>query len=568
MQNRQDKLTTFIIYFLIILGTLLLSVTTIKSGLVYDFGLGFWGPNGHDAIWHLSIINQLTKNIPPLNPVFSGNYLSNYHWGFDLFVAFFLRVTKIDILDVYFRFFPIFTSLCLGFLSYQFAYIITKNKTVSLFFIFLNYFCGSFGWLITLIRNHSIGGESLFWSMQSASTLLNPPYALSLPILLLGLLLWHKKSASNKLSWAIITGLVFTTLAAIKVYAGILIGLALALLCLKELIYEKKISKFNFIVTLTTGITSLLILYLFGALKDTSLLIFKPLWFSHSLIESYDKLYLPRLATFRTNLSQQIFSYKLPFLLIIEASLLLIFIIGNLGTRLFFFFPLLTKIKNHKLLPIDKLLLNFLFFSLIIPLFFVQKGTSWNTIQFFYYFIFISNFYFAIYLSKQKNILWLFLLLIITPLTSFSTLKDYFGYPPPASLPISEIKALKFLKDQPGNIILTYPYDPFKKDGLKTPISLSFYETTAYVSAFSTKTTFLEDEMNLEIIGSDWRKRRKETDSFFASDNKFSARGFLLNNNIDYIYLLKEQQLPFDSNILQIDEIYNTDQIKIYKVRK
>ena len=65
----------------------------VRSGLKYDFGLGFWGPNGHDGIWHLSLINQLKQQIPPQNPVFSGTTLSQYHWGFDLLVALISKFT-------------------------------------------------------------------------------------------------------------------------------------------------------------------------------------------------------------------------------------------------------------------------------------------------------------------------------------------------------------------------------------------------------------------------------------------------------------------------------------------
>lgn len=47
--------------------------------------------------------------------------------------------------------------------------------------------------------------------------------------------------------------------------------------------------------------------------------------------------------------------------------------------------------------------------SFIIPTLFVQKGTAWNTIQFFYYFLFFSNIFFAQFITdliknKNKNI--------------------------------------------------------------------------------------------------------------------------------------------------------------------
>ena len=47
---------------LILLGTLAWSLIMVKSALIYPFGMGFWGPNGHDGVWHIALINQLAKS--------------------------------------------------------------------------------------------------------------------------------------------------------------------------------------------------------------------------------------------------------------------------------------------------------------------------------------------------------------------------------------------------------------------------------------------------------------------------------------------------------------------------
>src|SRR5688572_12002374 len=82
----RNKLLLVLLFF----GTLSWSTTTIKSGLIFDFGMGFWGPNGHDGVWHLALINHLAaSNLNPLieMPTAAGAALKNYHLGFDLFVA-------------------------------------------------------------------------------------------------------------------------------------------------------------------------------------------------------------------------------------------------------------------------------------------------------------------------------------------------------------------------------------------------------------------------------------------------------------------------------------------------
>ena len=548
---------------LIIIGSLFFSLTMIRSGWLYDYGMGFWGPNGHDSIWHLSLINQLLKNVPPNNPVFSGEKLMGYHWGFDLFTALIVKFFHLNLFNVYFRYLPLIFSLLIGFLSYQLIKIISKNKKFAFFFVFLNYFAGSFGWVVTLLRNKNIGGESLFWSMQSVSTLLNPPYAFSLIIILLGLIIWLTKKNTQDYKWAVFVGLIFGLLTGIKIYAAIICGLAFFIYWL----FHR--NKFNFLLCCFFALESVLIMYLLGIFSNSGQsLVFKPLWFTHSLIESIDKLYLPRLASFRTNLSSQIFSYKLPVLILIEISIFGAFLIGNMGTRFLGFFTLFPKIFTRKIRDIDFLFIAIMVISLFFPLFFVQKGTAWNTIQFFYYFLFISNFYFAEFLSNIKFFPLIFILLLLTIPTTYSTLKDYFGSPPPTAILTNEIKALSFLRDLDDGIVLTYPYDKFKKGNISTPIPIHLYETTAYVSAMTGKSIFLEDEMNMDITGYDWKKRREESVNFFSGSDQFFARGFLLNNEIDYVYLVDNQNFNFSNLEIGVSQIYNDSQIKIYKVQK
>jgi hypothetical protein len=535
-----------------------------RSGLKYEYGLGFWGPNGHDAIWHLSLINQLKEQIPPKNPIYSGTLLNNYHWGFDFLVALISNLTKLNASILYFQILPVVFSLLIGFLSYKLVFLITKNNITSLFFVFLNYFAGSFGWIYTLITSHQIAGESLFWSMQSISTLLNPPFALSLIIILIGLIIWHKYHSSNSIKTAILIGLIFGILSGVKVYAGVLIGLALSFNWLLNAIRSKKIFGFNFIICLVTGLTSMIILLLLGVLKGNQLLEFKPFWFINSMIESVDKFYWPKLASFRFNQTNVFIS------IIIEIGLVFIFLIGNLGTRFLGLLTFLSKKIRKNITHFDQLIIFIFLFSFLIPLLFVQKGTAWNTIQFFYYFLFFANFYLAIFLSNlwSKHKIIVLFLLFISCLTSISTLKDYFGNPPPSFLPNSEIEALNFLKNQPKGFVLTYPYDKYKKDKMTTPIPLYAYETTAYVSAFSHQQTFLEDEMNLDITGFNWQSRRLDEEKFFSSHDNFFARGFLLNNNIDYIYLVDNQNFSLSIFDLQINEIFNNGQVRIYKVQR
>ena len=201
-----------LVLFLILLGSLSWSLTMVKSGLLKDFGIGFWGPNGHDGVWHIALANSLARGSWEV-PVFAGETLMNYHVGFDLLLAVLNKLTNVDIPVLYFQVIPPILAVLIGALTYKFAFIFRKSKTEAIWGSFFVYFGGSFGWLLTVIREGVIGGESIFWSSQAVSTLINPPFALSLVILLLGLI--HLKKP-------LVSTLLFGVLFEIKAYAGLL----------------------------------------------------------------------------------------------------------------------------------------------------------------------------------------------------------------------------------------------------------------------------------------------------------------------------------------------------------
>jgi hypothetical protein len=540
-----------------------------RSGLNYPFGLGFWGPNGHDGIWHLALINQALISFPPPHPTFAGLMLENYHYFYDILLGLVNKITGIPSINLYFQVFPVLTATCLGILSFVVGYLWKKSFWVGFWLAFLNYFAGSFGYFVTFIRSGEIGGESLFYSMQSISTLINPPFAFSLIVILVGialLLVYDKKNIGHWLGMSILFGILIN----IKIYAGIIILSGLLIFTLVKIIKKD----FSFVKVFITSLSISLGLFFITNKSSGNLLSFQPLWFVHSMIESTDRLYLPNWALERYNLLAYTWSLKL---VLIETVSVLIFLIGNMGTRIIGFWPIIKNIKTKKIEDFDMMIFAVMLVSATIPLLFVQKGTAWNTIQFFYYFLFFMNFYAAVALSSLQeskkgalfNIFTVFLFIILTVPTTFSTIKDYFGYPPPAALPSNEIKALNFLKTLPGKTVLTFPYDPYleNRESLKTPIPLYLYVTSGYVSAFSGKQTFLEDEMNLENSGYPYGLRKANVvKSFFKAETPNEARNFLLISKIDYLYLVGKQEINYLPADLGLKVIYDQQSVRIYQV--
>jgi len=166
---------------------------------------------------------------------------------------------------------------------------------------------------------------------------------------------------------------------------------------------------------------------------------------------------------------------------------------------------------------------------------------------------------------KQKRY-WLILGVFLIP-TTLGTLKNiYLTKQPPAYLSRAENEALLFLKTQPEGIVLTYLFDEIKSGRAKAPKPLYLYVTSSYVAAFSGKSVFLEDEMNLEITQYNWKDRKEEINQFYNSLDQQYVRDFLKKNNISYIYWVKPERARLGETQLGIERIYENQEVDIYKV--
>jgi hypothetical protein len=516
----------------------------VKSGWVHGYGLGFWGANGHDGIWHIALSNNLSQlNFD--NPVFSGFGLQNYHIGFDLLLALLNKLTLIPTTYLYFQLLPPVFAIIIGYLTYLFVFGWTKSKSSSLWSVFFVYFGGSMSWIFSM-------GESAFWSQQSISTLINPPFASSLIFMLLGLISLQRR----KVLFSIIF---FGLLVQVKVYAGLLVlgGLFVASLYqifTKQDLYFSKIFLGSLLISL--------IIFLPFNLKPQSLIRWQPFWFLETMMSYTDRIgwqrFYSAMMTYKMGdiWGKGVLAYCVAFF---------IFIIGNFWTRLFFVKDIFKKIDAFKIM-----FLSIIFAGILIPTFFVQSGTPWNTIQFIYYSLFFGSILAGITVSKL-GALGLVLVILLTIPTTYLTLKDvYIPSRPPAMLPTDEFEALKFLKLQPRGVVLTFPFDSDKaKEAVNNPPRpLYLYESTAYVSAFSMKQVFLEDEVNLNILGYDWQGRRELAWSWYLESDQKVAREFLDRYNVKYVYWVKPQRALLGESQLDLERIFENNTVIIYRYGK
>ena len=552
---------------LILVGSACWLITVVKSGLNYGFGFGYWGPNGHDAIWHLSLISELQRNFPPQNPIFAGMPLSNYHYFFDLLVAKTGSLLTVDNQDLLFRFFPTLIAVLAGILMFKLTLLIFRDKLTAFFATFFLYFGGSWGWPVSFLRDRSFGGESMFWAQQSISTLLNPPFAISLLFFIAGLYLFLKflKGSVDK---AQLLGLIvlWGTLIEFKVYAGLLVLFALGVAALYSLIYKKNWSVF---LVFVSCVALSVIIYVPNNLGGSALLVFSPLWLVNSMIDFPDRLGWRRLALARESFTTGGNLFKF---LCAESLGTFIFLFGNFGTRIL-------GLSNPKLLwrTYQKkresfIILSAIFFAgIVVPLIFIQRGNGWNIIQFFYYSLIVLGMFAGAslaHLIRMNKVLGYIIVVVIVILTIPTTLGNlitqYLPERPPAKLSSLEIKALDFLKKQSSGTVMTLMPDQNVSNKFAEPVPLLSYTSTAYVSAFSNHPAFLEDTINLEILGVDYKGRLNEQKDFI----KYADRGkeVLQKNNIKYIYAPKIYNLSLDEEKMGIKKIFENSEVEIFEV--
>jgi hypothetical protein len=569
-------------WLLILLGSLSWSLTMVKSGLKYSYGMGFWGPNGHDGIWHIALSESLARGSWQM-PMFAGETIKNYHIGFDLILAWISKLTLIPVHTLYFQILPPILALSIGVSVYKFVYIWKKSTLEAFWATFFVYFGGSFGWIVTLLRDGKIGGESMFWSQQSVSSLVNPPFAMSLVILFVGLIFLIKGIRSSSKKQLVISTFLFGILIQIKVYAGILILTSLFVAGLWRMIKRKGISLMK--VFLGGAIISIILFSPMGSDAGKTV-IYQPFWFLETMMGVSDRLNWPRFYQAMMAYKQgsiwlkSVVAYSLAFL---------IFVIGNMGMRILSVGWLWKKLRNiRKIIYIDTILVTIILTGILAPTFFVQSGTPWNTIQFMYYSLIfagiLTGIWLGSYLERVKNVnssmydmmiyhtkryLLPFVLMLLTiPTTAGTLYYVYLPSRPPAKVSIEELEALGFLRAQPTGVVLTYPYDKVLADQAvgNPPRPLYLYESTAYVSAFSDKPVYLEDEVNLDITGYDWRQRHESELEFYQSLDQQFVWDFLRQNNITYVYWVDDQRATLGEDQLGIEKIYENSRVNVYKV--
>lgn len=538
------------------------------SGLFVNNDLVFWSAHGHDGSWHIALMEEFKKGYPFENPVFAGEKLVNYHFFSDIAPTMFNKYLGFSTLDLYFRLFPLLFSILLGASAYFLGKRVGKSFSTGLWTAIFIYFAGSFGFIVTWMKNQSIGGESIFWATQIQSSSGNPPQIISnfliLTFLIFLFMLLSKKDYIFTMAILLIAG----ALVGFKVYAAIVVIASLGLAGVWQFIRERKVTLI-FLTVLSAIISA--IIYLPNSSGSTSFLIFEPWWFIRTMVVEPSRLdWIDHELRRQTYIAEN----NLPRVIELEVTAFLIFFFGNLGMR---FLAIPETIKITKLVYKDYFSLVFIsiiLISLIFPLLFLQKGVASNTSQFLQYFILLFGILAGISTAKLTKrvkarvfkVVFISVVLLLLIPTQVGLLYEFYSRPAFARIDQKELEALSFLKEnsKENSIILTPPYNKYLDLQETTPNIWDWFDT-GYVAAFSARRTYLSDTEQVDIMGYGLEKRAEIQKEIF-SENINDNIQTIKENNITHLYFPKAQKPVNEIPERYFNKIFDNDFIEIWKL--
>lgn len=523
-----------------------------------------------DAPWHFSLINELVANFPPNHPNMANVQMTPYHFFSDFLNAKVIQIFPISLPFSYFQYFSILTALLWVFGTYILVKRWTNNNLVSIFSVILSLFGGSFSFVPFLLGHTELSLNSAFGILQPDGSLLNPPFAMSLVILIFGLfcVLYYLQTKNKNILFVL--PLFFGIAAMFKVYSGMILFFALFILIITRIIRK------DFKIMVAAFLT-FIVFYLtyWSFVGKSGFLFFAPLWAPHDVVNSNFPFLL-----YSDRMAKYIQYFDIGRIVFLETFVLVVYILGNLGTRFvgLILFPF-SKQKKVFFSEFGLVIVSITLFSFFTPLLFMQSIKPFEIVQIFNYFLFLTAILSAIGFIgvleriKNKNIAYL-LVLIFLVFTLISTVNDYykifFVYADLVSTPRYE--AYKFLKGI-GTYNSTVLEVPSKE--LFSSKSATFRKLPEgldiYLPALSNKSIYLtngpiqfkEKDLNIRLeflsqfsmfMGMD----AKESDFL---NRKESIEHKLEQNKIEYLYSY------YKVNLSNFELIYDKDGIFIYERR-
>ncbi|MFA6533388.1 MAG: hypothetical protein WCT22_05360, partial [Patescibacteria group bacterium] len=373
--------------FIVLVGFIFLMITILPSGSHFCYqsqcGMFIWGANGHDGIWHLSLISTAFKQFPFIIPVYKDGLLAGYNYlmDFSLYLFTFLGFSP---QFLFFKFIPIVWFMGFCYFLILLGRKIINNTSFIFWLLFFSFFGSSFTFLLPLYHNGSIWGGSSLVSMQSGQVLTNIQFALSLVILLI--IFYILKTKKINYLWICFIGFLLLINLGLKFYGGFVSAASIYLFLFIEYVSSKDRFKPNqiintlakYIILSIFVVLAIVIFYdPFHSFKTGSTFIFSPLAVIHPMIEEPALFYWLKMANARYFLYTKGFGLRL---LLIELFSMGIFLFFSLGLRIFAFIEIGILFFKEKISKFDLTILLAALSAFLFCILFVQKGDWWNVI--------------------------------------------------------------------------------------------------------------------------------------------------------------------------------------------
>ncbi len=523
----------------ILLVVLLSCTVNFYSGEVAGKGLRLLGAHSVDSLWHISIINSLEKNIPPENPVFSGQNLYNYHFFNDLFITTAIKITGISVWELYFKLIPPLLLILLTSSCYLFIKHLTDNKFLGILAIVLVNFSSSFYYLAGFFYPSVTLQHSVFWVDEYSTRMVNLQLMTSYILILTLLFLMLKVDIKKNLKFVLIFGVLLGSMIEFKAFGFVVTLLSLGGLAVTKIINHQLLYFYLCLVSLGFA----LVFYLPFVLLGQANFMLAPFWFIKTMYEAKDRINYDI-----WELKRQTFlageNYIRIGFLYLEG--VVVFLLGNLGGKVLGLLSILNKKEGQEEKDVRLVLFFMSLIGFILPMVFIQRGVVWNSIQFFYYSVFSLGLLTVLFLGmlRSRRIVSAIVGLLIFASLAPGVVHTINVYAKDRDiLTVTEVYlAASFLKDQDDGVVLIHPE----------------FVGNSQVSAISKKTSFFADETALQVILVDPNRRKKELSDFFTKTDYGQKRTFMEKNHIKYLFTRDDYGNEFN-------KIYD-NHIKIYKL--
>lgn len=549
LKHNKILLTQAILFFFLSLSFI------VTNGLVNCW----WGGCGmhvgqwhmHDAFWHISMTKIAFNSWPFAHPFYAGENVFGYNYFIDLVLYGFTRI-GIEPFFAFFRLLPTLISLFYIVMVVKFTNLFYKTSVLVNSVAFFLFFGSSLAYLATLYAGQtffyaSMRGFPVITSIQPGMMFLNLQFALSLPLILLTLVLFKQSSRYSSAIWLI--PLIFA-ISGLKFYGGIVLSLILGgMIFFRLLRRDHSLLRILQLLAILLGNILARSLFYSKAGSDGFPFAFWPMALPHILIDD-PLLFNNHSWTLARYYLYENGGLRSPRLLALEGFTVLLLAIMNFGTRLIGLGVLFIR-KLRTLLDLDDLvMITTIIFTFAMPVFFVQDGGWFNTMQFLYYGIFFASLYAGRVLGHLASLKhrWAKVIVIFVIVLTLPNSLEQLRYLTAEQnlIPNAELEALYTLSRAPKGVV--YISNPELKN--------------AIVPALSGQTAYYLDVDQLMVTHIDYKSRREQI--MQVSPNN------ILDLPVDYYYIYKtDEGGPALINALkksdQVHLFAETDNLAIYQ---